>query len=341
MNPQLMWELVDKPRWAIRLVFFAVLAAGLSTGSNLQYLYLFVLAGISLTAPAGDPFWVLGLTRRDYNLQRRVEIAVSAALLVVITVLTTDLHWGFIVGYLVIAGIVLVRNPRIPRSDRSRKGDLLAGTSGRTDDGHFPVTIEGQLVMRPQVKGWAYIVSVAALVSLLYWIISALFNNHWASGYSFMPVIASVIVFIVYEDTLATSLREYVAFGGTRKTWAQLTMSINSVVPGLLVVLGVVVPGWNYLSALGAAYLVLLLAIISLGLTTRSSWTVTIPVVAVAAALEVYVAIGIAQGSFLLPVLAALGGYIVGALLLPSMARKTNIYSGGLARWFGMAPVSR
>ena len=39
MNPQLMWELVDKPRWAIRLVFFAVLAAGLSVGSNLQYLY--------------------------------------------------------------------------------------------------------------------------------------------------------------------------------------------------------------------------------------------------------------------------------------------------------------
>src|SRR5699024_10708938 len=78
---------------------------------------------------------------------------------------------------LVIAGIVLVRNPRIPRSDRSRKGDLLAGTSGRTDDGHFPVTIEGQLVMSPQVKGWAYIVSVAALVSLLYWIISALFNK--------------------------------------------------------------------------------------------------------------------------------------------------------------------
>ena len=67
MNARLMWELVDKPKLAFRLVMFVFLTLGISTGTRMQYLYLVVMGLIALMGPAGDAFWILGLSRRDYN----------------------------------------------------------------------------------------------------------------------------------------------------------------------------------------------------------------------------------------------------------------------------------
>ena len=341
MNARLMWELVEKPKWALRLLLFAFLYTGMHLGTGMLYLYLIVLGTISLMGPAGDPFWILGLSKRDYNFQRRCEVAVSVALLVGITALTTDVHWALIAGYLLIAALVLGKNLPIPQRNGSRMQELVSGTSGRTNDGRFPPTIEGQLVIRPQVKGWGFIICLNVLAVLIYWGIAAIGGNSWLENFTVAPAIFSVFIFIIFEDTLTTSLREYVRFGGTRETWARHTTVINAAVPALLIVIGAVVPGWALVSAVGAIYLPLLIVIVALGLTSRPSWMWTVPLVISGIALEVYVAFGIAHDNYIFPALAAIAGYFVGGLLIPIIARKANLQSAGFSHWLGMASATR
>src|SRR5690625_2031920 len=107
MNARLMWELVDKPKLAFRLVMFVFLTLGISTGTRMQYLYLVVMGLIALMGPAGDAFWILGLSRRDYNLQRRIEVGASVTIFVVVILLITQMPWFLIAGYLAIAAVVL------------------------------------------------------------------------------------------------------------------------------------------------------------------------------------------------------------------------------------------
>ena len=41
MNARLMWELVEKPKWALRLFLFVMLSVAVSSGSNMYY-FLFL-----------------------------------------------------------------------------------------------------------------------------------------------------------------------------------------------------------------------------------------------------------------------------------------------------------
>lgn len=339
MNARLIWELVDKPKWFFRLVLLVILALSMSQGTTMRYVLLTLVGLLALLGPAGDAYWILGLSRRDYNIQRRLEIGISVAIFVVIMV-AMGIPWLLIAGYLFVAAIVLTFNIEIPQRGKSRKKELLSQSSGRTNEGRFPPTIEGQLIDRPQVKGWVLIVCLTVVTSLIYWGITVIWGGAWSQTFSILAIIWTAMFFMVYQDILSNSLREYVTFGGTRTFWAKRTMLINAVVPGLLVAAGVVVSGWHLISTLGAIYLLLILVVIALGLTARTSWSVTAPVLIGAIALEVYIVIGINHESYILPTIAAVAGYVVGGLLLPSMARRTDIYSGGLARWLGMASTT-
>ncbi|MDN6137654.1 ABC transporter permease [Corynebacterium sp.] len=339
MNARLMWELVDKPKWFFRLVLLVILALSMSQGTTMRYVLLTLVGLLALLGPAGDAYWILGLSRRDYNIQRRLEIGISVAIFVVIMV-AMGIPWLLIAGYLFVAAIVLTFNIEIPQRGKSRKKELLSQSSGRTNEGRFPPTIEGQLIDRPQVKGWILIVCLTVATSLIYWGITVIWGGAWAQTISILAIIWTAMFFVVYQDILSSSLREYVTFGGTRTFWAKRTMLINAVVPGLLIAAGAVVPRWHLISALGAIYLLLVLMVIALGLTARTSWPVTVPVLIGAIALEVYIVTGINHESYILPTIAAVAGYVVGGVLLPSMARRTDIYSGGLARWLGMASTT-
>lgn len=339
MNARLMWELVDKPKWFFRLVLLVILALSMSQGTTMRYVLLTMVGLLALLGPAGDAYWILGLSRRDYNIQRRLEIGISVAIFVVIMV-ARGIPWLLIAGYLFVAAIVLTFNIEIPQRGKSRKKELLSQSSGRTNEGRFPPTIEGQLIDRPQVKGWVLIVCLTVVTTLIYWGITVIWGGAWSQTISIPAIIWTAMFFVVYQDILSSSLREYVTFGGTRTFWAKRTILINAVVPGLLIVAGAVVPRWHLISALGAIYLLLILMVIALGLTARTSWPVTVPVLIGAIALEVYIVIGINHESYILPTTAAVAGYVVGGLLLPSMARRTDIYSGGLARWLGMASTT-
>ena len=339
MNARLIWELVDKPKWFFRLVLLVILALSMSQGTTMRYVLLALVGLLALLGPAGDAYWILGLSRRDYNIQRRLEIGISVAIFVVIMV-AMGIPRLLIAGYLFVAAIVLTFNIEIPQRGKSRKKELLSQSSGRTNEGRFPPTIEGQLIDRPQVKGWVLIVCLTVVTSLIYWGITVIWGGAWSQTFSILAIIWTAMFFMVYQDILSNSLREYVTFGGTRTFWAKRTMLINAVVPGLLVAAGVVVSGWHLISTLGAIYLLLVLMVIALGLTARTSWSVTAPVLIGAIALGVYIVIGINHESYILPTTAAVAGYVVGGLLLPSMARRTDIYSGGLARWLGMASTT-
>lgn len=341
MNARLMWELVEKPKWALRLFLFVLLSVAVSSGSSLHY-FLFVVVGLlTFTSPEGDVFRLLGLSKRDYNFQRRVEIGIGVVLFALIAVLIAGLPLPFVAPYLVIAAVLMVKTYDIPQRQNLKKVELVSRSSGRTEDGRFPPTIEGQLVIRPQVKGWGFIICLNILAVLIYWGITAISGNTWLENFTVAPVIFSVFIFIIFEDTLTKSLREYVRFGGTRETWARHTIVINAAVPALLIVIGAVVPGWALVSAVGALYLPLLVVIVALGLTSRPSWMWTVPLVISGIALEVYVAFGIAHDNYIFPALAAIAGYIVGGLLLPTIARKANLQSAGFSHWLGMASATR
>lgn len=340
MNARLMWELVEKPKWVLRLFLFVMASVAVSSGSNMYYFLFAVIGLLTLTGPEGDAFWLLGLSKRDYNFQRRVEIGIGVVLFVILAVLVAKLPWPFVVGYLVIAGVVIALTLDIPQRQSLRRAGLVSQSSGSTEDGRFPPTIEGQLLIRPQVRAWGFITILSALTGLFYWAVHAIWGNQWADTFSIAAVIGSVMLFITFEDTLSTSLREYVALGGTRESWAHHTIVINAVIPGLPIVVGLVVPGWGIVGSLGAVYLLLILALVSLGLTTSPSWRVTIPVAVGAMALEVYVIVGVVQEAYLVPQITAIAGYIVGGLLLPTMAKKARLESGGLAKLFGMASTT-
>ncbi|AHI21251.1 MAG: ABC transporter permease [Corynebacterium casei] len=340
MNARLMWELVEKPKWALRLFLFVMLSVAVSSGSNMYYFLFAVIGLLTLTGPEGDAFWLLGLSKREYNFQRRIEIGIGGVLFVLIAVLIAGLPWPFVAGYLVIAAVLIVKTFDIPQRQSVRKAGLVSQSSGRTEDGRFPPTIEGQLLIRPQVRAWGFIAILSAVTALIYWAVHAIWGNEWADTLSIAAVIGSVMLFMTFEDTLTTSLREYVVFGGTRESWAHHTIVINAVIPGLLIVVSLVVPGWGIVGSLGAVYLLLILALVSLGLTTSPSWKVTVPVAVGAIALEVYMIVGIAREIYLVPQMAAIAGYIVGGLLLPTMAKRARLESGGLAKWFGMASTT-
>src|SRR5690625_4928720 len=176
MNARLIWELVDKPKWFFRLVLLVILALSMSQGTTMRYVLLALVGLLALLGPAGDAYWILGLSRRDYNNQRRLEIGISVAIFVVIMV-AMGIPWVLIAGYLFVAAIVLTFNMEIRQRDGSRKKDLLSQSSGRTGEGRFSPTIEGQLIGRPQVQGWILIVCLTVATSLIYWGITVIWGG--------------------------------------------------------------------------------------------------------------------------------------------------------------------
>ena len=97
MNARLIWELVDKPKWFFRLVLLVILALSMSQGTTMRYVLLALVGLLALLGPAGDAYWILGLSRRDYNIQRRLEIGISVAIFVVIMV-AMGIPWLLIAG---------------------------------------------------------------------------------------------------------------------------------------------------------------------------------------------------------------------------------------------------
>lgn len=341
MSARLMWELVNKPRWIFRLVIFALLSLGILAGTRMPYLYLVAVGSIALMGPTGDAFWILGLSRRDYNLQRRVEIGIAVTVVVVVMVLITQIPWFVIGGYLAIAAVVLAINVAIPQRDSSREMGLISQSSGRTGDGRFSPSIEGQLIDRPQAKGWMLIGCLTIVTSIVYWATTMLWGSQWSQLGMSVATIWAAVFLMVQQDTFSTSLREYVTFGGTRCAWAQRTIVINAIVPCLLIVVGAVVPGWGIVSEFGSVFLLIILAAMGIGLITKKNWTLTVPVIITAVVLGIYAVTGIVQESYVLPTMAALAGYGLGGLMVPAMAKRADIYSGGLTRWLGMAPTAR
>lgn len=334
MSLRLIWELIEVPRLLLALGFLGLSLFAYTNEGYLAWLYYFVCILFAAHKPVVDGFKSLGLTSRDWNLQRRVENTLFALAIFAILLIHQPVPWLFIALYPIIAAAIIIPQHQMPERSSSRMGELLNQSEGRTKDGWWPNTIEGQLIIGPQVRAWGYMLAIAVVSAIITGAMGAFFNGEWVETMRMLALVASVALFIVFEPVMSDSLREYITFGGTRKTWAHYSIVINAVLPGLMILIGLIVPNLRWFTALGSAYLLIALVMLGLGTLSFSIWPIALIVAGLA--LEGYILIGIGFENYQRQAAVALGAYVLAALLLPTLARRTNLQSNGLSRWLGI-----
>ena len=212
--------------------------------------------------------------------------------------------------------------------------DLLADTPGNDSFGHFPASLEGQLVYRPLVRGWVIgwvVLGIAAVAN-------AFISSTWPEngpniGNMLMTMgILAMATVVQHLDSLAN----FVTLGGSQSTWARHVI-IASLVSPAASLLGV---GLSWLIVgkpiwLIAAFGFLVPAlVVSLELC---SWkTVYMPVLIAAATAAIFVLRMKEMLDGVPMMLAAAVTYVLWAVLLPANVRRVNPYASGLKKWLGI-----
>ena len=212
--------------------------------------------------------------------------------------------------------------------------DLLADTPGNDSFGHFPASLEGQLVYRPLVRGWFIgwvVLGIAAVAN-------AFISSTWPEngpniGNMLMTMgILAMATVVQHLDSLAN----FVTLGGSQSTWARHVI-IASLVSPAASLLGV---GLSWLIVGKPIWLIAAFGFLVPALVVSVelfSWkTVYMPVLIAAATAAIFVLRMKEMLDGVPMMLAAAVTYVLWAVLLPVNVRRVNPYASGLKKWLGI-----
>ncbi|WP_296206591.1 hypothetical protein [uncultured Corynebacterium sp.] len=208
--------------WAIsakwKLVAYGVLflfwgAALLPDASVWESVLVSAIIAVSAwgTVPEFAPFQLLGLPAREWQKLRKVH---AGFFLLPAAISALVAQWWIALPTVAIVGLIWFR-PGEP--ERKSLLERLPETEGRTDNGIFPGTPPAQIVYRPLVRSWLTVWAVAGLVAITLGIIDHFWN--WTNPIAVAAGVTGVQVPIVM-DTVRQTWRDNLAFGGTRRSWA-------------------------------------------------------------------------------------------------------------------------
>ncbi|MDO5512203.1 hypothetical protein [Corynebacterium sp.] len=222
--------LVLRPRILLGLlpiIIFTMLATIVATGLTFWAQVALIVIVVLRMRPHWPDYQALSLNTAMWKRHRRWlgALAVGVALLValLLRVLTPAGDYPPLI-YPALVGVALL--PLVDSPDRER----LRGRRATQVDGRlFPVDPVTQIIRRPQLTWWATIWLAAAVYTLVRWAVDVYMGaeNSLFSGMIFLIVLLPFVVFS--QRPLRSSLRQWIAFGGTRGRWARETWIISGI----------------------------------------------------------------------------------------------------------------
>lgn len=306
---------------------------------------LFLLVYLVSIRVDWENYRAVGMTREHWRRHRRILMSVLLGLILVESLLIvgfSDLPVNSVLLVAVFAAWlwVLVRRPEPARSLSEIVEGGVPAENG-TVRSRFPLTPVQQIIRGPQVTSWILIWGMIAVLVLVLGVLEWIFG----AAPQWVPVIFAVVVMqavwlIVGE--VGKSLREWVAFGGSRRVWARETAVLGLLSPLLAGLIGAVAGGIFVPEALrellpvtlGFAFFApVIFTLVELS-DRRRTWWVTLPYLAAGAGILVlWIMESISAGGFLAGFMVI---YLIHALALPAVARNYTVFSGGVSTWMGL-----
>ncbi|AGF73672.1 hypothetical protein [Corynebacterium halotolerans] len=342
-------QLALNPNNVIMLVIgvvMALMATTADSGWQHWFFTLLVVSYLLICRPNFSDYRALNLSRSQWVRHKRLMVVLYAAVLLatvtLVEILTPEaLAWPVTSGVVAATGWQLLCRPR--------PSDSWAGnvTARDTDEEAailkwLPPTPVNQILRGMQLRIWAATWFSFLVVVLLISLVTGYFGElMWMQGTTVI-IVMGLFVSGPLMKVIGTSLDEWVAFGGTRHTWARETALLGLTGPVVVAIFSpifVLLPGLDQaaeaITILFSVALLLPILVILLELSDRNRiWWVSLPFTAVAfVAVALRIRENIGNPGFLLLLVLL---YLAFALALPSITRRHVVFTAGLRGWLGL-----
>ncbi|OFN43043.1 hypothetical protein HMPREF2559_10955 [Corynebacterium sp. HMSC072G08] len=324
--------------YSIMLLLWGILAPvkGPVTAGSLAFLAVVVVLSTTVNKTKAT---ALGLSRKA---QTRYNLGLATYYVVLGAAVSVARQWWWLAALVLVAWAIRLVVTLRQSSQSAAQSDMevrelqyRVASDGKSDFGRFPITPTAQLIYRPLVRSWMWVVAGYASVGLVMWAAIVLWNIE-GQLFSIVYVMVTLLTLGALMDSYRTSFKEFVTLGGSRQQWVRAVTAASVIGAAAGAILELVV--WTSQGTItgmifGMGALIPVLGV-SWELLSRKTivWTMCMAVTAgvtfVLTVMEV-----LPQWSF-----AACAGvlYLVWAALLPMYARNADPYSGGVLQWFGV-----
>ena len=325
--------------YSIMLLLWGILAPvkGPVTAGSLAFLAVVVVLSTTVNKTKAT---ALGLSRKA---QTRYSLGLATYYVVLGAAVSVARQWWWLTAAVVVAWsiravVTLRQTPQDAASSDAEVRDFEERISGEgnTSFGRLPVTPAAQLVFRPLLRAWMWVVAGYVAVALIIWAAVA----WWDVAVTYLNIVFVMVTMWTLGalmDSYRTSFREFLTLGGTRRVWVRAValLSVVWAIAGVAMEVAV----WatqGILTGLlfGISVLIPVLGV-SWELVSRRTilWTaglgVTVLLFLILALTEV-----LPPWSF---AVSAVVVYFLWVALLPLYARTANLYRGGLLEWLGIS----
>ena len=325
--------------YSIMLLLWGILAPvkGPVTAGSLAFLAVVVVLSATVNKTKAT---ALGLSRK---VQTRYNLGLAAYYVVLGAAVSVARQWWWLTAAVVVAWsiravVTLRQTPQAAASSDVEVRDFEERISGEgnTSFGRLPVTPAAQLVFRPLLRAWMWVVAGYAAVALNIWAAVA----WWDIAVAYLNIVFVMVTMWTLGalmDSYRTSFREFLTLGGTRRVWVRAValLSVVWAIAGVAMEVAVwakqgILTGFLF----GISVLIPVLGV-SWELVSRRTilWTaglgVTVLLFLILALTEV-----LPPWSF---AVSAVVVYFLWVALLPLYARTANPYRGGMLEWLGIS----
>lgn len=325
--------------YSIMLLLWGILAPvkGPVTAGSLAFLAVVVVLSTTVNKTKAT---ALGLSRKA---QTRYNLGLATYYVVLGAAVSVARQWWWLAALVLVAWsiravVTLRQTPQSAASSDAEVRDLEECISGEgnTSFGRFPVTPAAQLVFRPLLRAWMWVVAGYAAVALSMWAAVA----WWDIDDKYLNIVVVMVTMWTLGalmDSYRTSFREFLTLGGTRRVWVR-TVALLSVVWAIAGV-AMEVAVWATQGILtgflfGISVLIPVLGV-SWELASRRTilWTAGLGATALVFLILELTEV-LPRWSF---VVYAVVLYFLWLTVLPLYARTANPYRGGMLGWLGIS----